>query len=189
MFINLSRATPGGDDLEEFSDWTGKSLDGTSLDLTFYYNKENQRQFQEKQIEEIFKTFDIFSSTSKNYFKNKTKNSKELFEKSELVFVLILGYLYKNSIEIPKIRFSSFNDGIDINISGNHFKFLITVYEDVYALAYRDELKKSLSRQTDDIESIINTIKGIYEDDIKKLNIKRSISEYLYPEIKTGWSL
>ena len=189
MFINLSRATPGGDDLVESSDWIGKSLGGTSPDLSLYYDNEIQINAQLKKIVTIFKTYDNFSNNNKQYFKNKIKNAKELFEKTEVFFILILKYLFENSIEIPNIRFSAFNDGIDINIVGSHFKFLITVYEDVYALAYRDELKNSQSKQNKDLNSIINTMKGIYEDDIKNLNINRSISEYIYPKIQPGWFL
>ena len=164
-----------------------KSYKGTSLDLSLIYDNEQITLNQNEQANAILDNlYDKFEMNKENFNKG-IDNPDHLYVKADSLLYLTLNYLYINSIDFPEISFTFLNNDIIFNIVGDYYEFLITVGEDYYKLEYKDIQNNIQNYQSNNIILVINTIKAIFEDLIIKLNINRSISQYLYSEI--GWDL
>ncbi len=58
----------------------------------------------------------------------------------------------------PDFTFSNYDGDIDITIRGKRYRILITIYDDVYVMAYSDVDGTRISMQTDDLTKFVDVL-------------------------------
>lgn len=174
MINQQIRSTPGARSKSFNNAWKQSSSEGTALYSSLYYDPIEKKDIQQSKAKIVLNNFLQFSELSENNI---------LVDNASFFLVYLIQELFTNSIEIPDIQFSDYEDGIDIKINGDFYKILITVYEEVYAFAYRDNLKNRQSMQNRSIIPVLNSIINIYKDQINDKNLNYS----LFSDIQNGW--